>query len=203
MTIIQTDKKYYKKMWSKENLDRVGCKSKNPEKYIVSMINSLGVPESNDVAIDIGCGRGRHTKILLDKGYTTFGMDFSINALKGLKDLLPSANILHSDITQIPLQSLLVDLVLDSGCLHHLDPSLYGDYTSEINRITKKGKFFILYQFKVRGDIGSKLDGTHFTKYFTEGELRDLFEKNWDLVHLNSVRGSTNKNYWIGLLQKR
>ena len=80
MTIIQTDKKYYKKMWSKENLDRVGCKSKNPEKYIVSMINSLGVPESNDVAIDIGCGRGRHTKILLDKGYTTFGMDFSINA---------------------------------------------------------------------------------------------------------------------------
>jgi SAM-dependent methyltransferase len=195
------EREYYENMWENCKLSEVGCKSQYPVKAIEELLNFVGIPLENEIALDLGCGFGRHIKLLLEKGYSTIGADFSLSALKKIKENFPSVKTINCEATDISLSSSSVDLVLDSGCLHHIHPDFFYKYEQELSRIIKPEKHLIFYEFQVRDGKTQNWEGEHFTKYFTENELKQLF-KNWKFICFDSVIGETGKPYWAGLLRK-
>ena len=74
------------------------------------------VEERNgEVALDLGCGNGRHLDLLRERFDTAVGMDFSRSMLE-----LCSGAAVRGDLTGLPFRDSCADTVLCIAALHHL-----------------------------------------------------------------------------------
>jgi SAM-dependent methyltransferase len=102
---------------------------------------------SGGTALDLGCGNGRNSFYLAEKGFSVTAIDFSQTALdllqaeKGKSGRSDTIKILNRDIRNgLPLKSNSVDLVLDSYCLCHFDnESELRHAMAEVYRVLKPG----------------------------------------------------------------
>ena len=85
------------------------------------------------VALDLGCGNGRHLDLLRDRFDTVVGMDFSLSMLR-----LCDGAVVRGDLTRLPFADLCADCVLCIAALHHL-PSHEGRLNAldEIARVLR------------------------------------------------------------------
>jgi ubiquinone/menaquinone biosynthesis C-methylase UbiE len=113
-----------------------------PSQELVGFAATLPSPNGK-VAIDVGCGAGTEAIFLAQCGFTTYGFDQSIEALKiaaqrvknsGLPITFEKANILN-----IPLNDQSVDLINDRGCFHVIPNDLRPNYAKEMTRLLKPG----------------------------------------------------------------
>ncbi|WP_136602239.1 class I SAM-dependent methyltransferase [Salinigranum halophilum] len=78
------------------------------------------------VALDVGCGNGRHTELLADHAETVVGLDVSRGLLSeaGARadDHGFDAALLQGDAASLPLKRDTVDLAVYVATLHHLAP---------------------------------------------------------------------------------
>ncbi|MCH5586109.1 class I SAM-dependent methyltransferase [Shimazuella sp. AN120528] len=119
----------------------------HPSQELVSFAAAYG-STAGKVAIDVGCGAGTEAIFLVQCGFTTYGFDQSVEALKiatqrakdlGLNITFQEANILH-----VPLADQTVDLINDRGCFHVIPDDIRPDYAKEMARLLKPGgKIFI------------------------------------------------------------
>lgn len=85
-------------------------------------------PGEKRVYLEIGCGMGFVGEALMRAGWTFVGVDYSLAALRQLKDRLRSRNLndyllIHGDIEQLPIVGGAVQLVGGYGVIEHLrDP---------------------------------------------------------------------------------
>ena len=75
----------------------------SPEEWVKKHIHLI--PEKSTVA-DIACGKGRHTRLLLRRGFFVVAFDKDVS---GLRDIPPTPN----------LRVVEVDLEADNECLKH------------------------------------------------------------------------------------
>lgn len=76
------------------------------------LIEALGYLESNrKTALDLGCGAGRDTKLLLEKGFQVTAMDSEASSKKYIDRLKPSSNLTYTVSTFEDFEYQYYDLI--------------------------------------------------------------------------------------------
>jgi SAM-dependent methyltransferase len=71
------------------------------------------LPKAADgaLAVDVGCGYGRHTGLLSGLGYRTFGIDPDLALLEFAKNAYPTIEFLHGQLPHLPIEPESCQLV--------------------------------------------------------------------------------------------
>ena len=113
-----------------------------PDENLVRLLKKNLPPDAGSaaiVAVDLGCGSGRHLKLLGDLGLgRAIGMDSSMNALR-LSRKNFDVPLVRCDNRHIPLKPDSVHVVIAWGSLHYDRKSELGTMLSEIGRVLRTG----------------------------------------------------------------
>jgi len=105
----------------RDTYDRIGAhfsKTRNtawPE--VESFIEAAGAA---DLAVDVGCGNGRHVETLQRRATRVLGVDVSRSLLDAAIERVPDVVFLLGDASRLPIASGRVDLAVYIATLHHL-----------------------------------------------------------------------------------
>lgn len=93
--------------------------------------------------VDIGCGSGIFTQLLVDAGYDCVGVDLSYALLQRGKQDAPRLAFLQADVEALPFPEASLDVLILSCLLHHL-PDLTR-CIAEVHRVLKPGGCFVAF----------------------------------------------------------
>ena len=148
------------------------------------------------IVLDIGCGRGRYTSLLLKKGYTVVGID--INRLR-LKQASKFADVILGDCHILSFKDRSFDLVCILQVIHHIEePQKTLD---EISRLLKDGAVLYVTEvvednplFKLLRNINPSWEGDPVKTRLTRRELRQMLNKRFSLIREDMSYGNF---YWL------
>ena len=125
-----------------EHYTREKSKLNYPDENLVRML-SKEIRENrflqNGKALDLGCGSGRHLKLLNDFEFgTVIGTDLSPQALKICDGTLMVCNNMN-----LPIKNESIDLIIAWGSLHYNYKSETPQMIAEILRVLKKSGVFL------------------------------------------------------------
>lgn len=147
-------------------------------------------------ALDLGCGRGRNALYLAARGFQVDAVDLSPVAVAWGEGQAQEAGVdvrfLCGDAFTLPAAELSgpYDLVVDSGCFHHLPPHRRVSYLALLDRVLAPGGHLALTSFAAgEGGMGSELTDADLYRErglqgglaYTPGSLRWIFS---DLVEV-------------------
>ena len=135
-------------------------------------------------ALDVGCGLGRNSRWLAERGFTVTGIDIAPGAIEeaARRSAGQPATFLELDFIREKVPGEVFDLVYDSGCFHHLAPHRRISYMAALEATLAPGGLFgictfaagqmgasagdrdLLHQGSLEGGVGYTLD-----------ELREMF----------------------------
>lgn len=118
---------------------------------LATLLDTVPVPEGGR-ALDIGCGTGRHSIELAQRGWHVTGVDSEQEPLDKARIHAREAHadirFLHEDAEDL---HIAVDgghmLVLDIGCFHGLTDHQRRDYARSVNAVTAPGASMIMFAF--------------------------------------------------------
>lgn len=160
--------------------------------------------------VDLGCGSGSDTDFLLKKGFSVYSVDFSAEALKVLKSLVPGAKALKVDLTEkLPFVDNEFDVVIADLSLHYFEWDLTKQIEREIKRILKNDGIIVArfnsdkdYGFGAdNGKIlehGLRLVNGRIKRFFSKNDIDELFT-NWEIIckrENTTERYLKAKTYW-------
>ncbi|NJP67571.1 class I SAM-dependent methyltransferase [Streptomyces spiramenti] len=115
-------------------------------------------------ALDLGCGAGRNALYLASHGFEVDAVDLSPVAVAWAEDRARRAGVdvrlLCGDVFTLPATALSgpYDLVVDSGCFHHLPPHRRVSYLALLDRVLAPGGHLALTSFAAgEQGMGSEL----------------------------------------------
>lgn len=145
-------------------------------KPTVKEINKLKL--KNKRVLDVGCGSGRYTKILLKGGAKVWGIDNSIGMIKIAKNYAKGAELKVGDACNTKYKNNSFDIVFSALTIEYLDRR---KFFKEMNRILKKNGT-LLFSMQVpyietaertgKGKLSFK-----FKDYFKEGKVYKYWPK--------------------------
>lgn len=95
--------------------------------------------------LDAGSGSGRLYNFLKNKNIQYQGIDTSTNLVKISKDTYPEASFREGDITALPYNNDLFDLIFCVATLHHIPSSkLRAQTIREFNRVLKPNGYLLM-----------------------------------------------------------
>ena len=101
-------------------------------------------------ALDLGCGTGAHAVYLAQQGLSVVGVDFVAAALQHAEARAREAGVtleLHQgDVLDFTAPAPF-DVVVDSGCLHHIPSSKVARYRARLDEWLAPGGHFVLVHF--------------------------------------------------------
>ncbi|MER6450553.1 SAM-dependent methyltransferase [Streptomyces venezuelae] len=164
-------------------------------------------------ALDLGCGAGRNALFLASRGFEVDAVDLSPVAVAWGEERAREAGVdvrfLCGDAFALPATELRgpYDVVVDSGCFHHLPPHRRVGYLGLLDRVLAVGGHLALTCFAAgAGGMGSELSDADL---YRERELRGglAFEPEslrWifsDLVEveLRRMREEPPESAWFGV----
>lgn len=224
--------------WEKEyQKPLLVTKKEGPQNFIVQFLKYLkkekGLSMSDLRVLDLGCGTGRNSNYLAERGNLVFGLDLAANALKLASERAEKAGLseqtkyLRQSIgDKLPFEDNSFDLILDITASNSIKSSEREVYLKESSRVLKPGGFMILRTLCKDGDQnakklletnpGGELD-TYFLKdlgiterVFSEVDLKNLygryfyFDKLVKDVGYPQIKGITYKRkYWLAIMIKK
>ena len=104
-------------------------------------------------ALDLGCGEGVHAVYLAQQGFSVVAIDFVAAALAAARTRAEQAGVevelLERDVVDYEAPSTF-DVVLDSGCLHHLPKGKLDAYRRRLDEWLAPGGDYVLVHFAHR-----------------------------------------------------
>jgi 2-polyprenyl-3-methyl-5-hydroxy-6-metoxy-1,4-benzoquinol methylase len=104
-------------------------------------------------ALDLGCGQGVHAVYLAQQGFSVVAIDFVADALAAARARAERAGVdidfRECDVLEYEAPAAF-DVVLDSGCLHHLPKAKVGAYRARLDEWLAPGGDFVLVHFAHR-----------------------------------------------------
>lgn len=129
--------------WQRETTN-ILFQQKAPSKYITDLLDQFDVSSMN--CIDIGCGGGRYTMYLKDRGANVLAIDRYPQMIGDVKQ--KGINFVTAEMDKIPVRDESYDLVLSIGVLHNaVTKEEYHRALSEIYRILARNGKVILSVF--------------------------------------------------------
>jgi 2-polyprenyl-3-methyl-5-hydroxy-6-metoxy-1,4-benzoquinol methylase len=155
-------------------------------------------------ALDVGCGEGSHAVYLAQQGFSVVGLDFVPAALAAAQSHAERAGVeieLHEcDVVEYEASSPF-DVVLDSGCLHHLPKAKRQAYRDRLDGWLAPGGDFVLVHFAHRPRVqwipaGPKhLTRDEAVRFFSPLALREYDETEFDVpLPMGRMRAGV---YWF------
>lgn len=149
------------------------------------------LPPPGRLAIDAGCGEGRLTRILRDRGYSVVGLDGSQSMVRAAASHEEAALVLGADAAAMPVRSGAADLVVAYMTLQDLD-DMEGAVAEAARVLGGGGRFCAAFIHPVQsaGDRGDPIvDGVRYpdgrpdadltmTDYFTPRRSVDIIERD-------------------------
>lgn len=156
----------------------------NPSHALIKIENDINY--TNAKVLDLGCGNGRNSIYMANKGAGVFSLDFSIVAINILKENLSKSissldvKVKNVDICDgLPFSDESFDIVLDSYCLcHFLDVNSAVMAMRECKRILKAGGKLI------------KIHLTNEDEYYKERIEREINYGHISRDPVNNIRKS-------------
>jgi len=179
----------------KEVWDRFYKDQRRPWNGVV--ITEIPFPfEKGDRILDVGCGNGKTSLALMERGYDVTGIDISETAVKLCNDLYGNKmRAVCASAVSIPLDNGDMDGVVMIHVLEHLDDNESETAVNELCRILRPGsKVFVrvFHKDDMRSDKGERIDGRTIIRgngiryrYFDENDLRELFS---DFIEISMKR---------------
>lgn len=147
--------------WNKKEVGE-SFRKREPSKYITNQIDSIDIV--NKKCIDIGCGGGRYSKYLQDKGAIVLAIDKYIEMF----DHCSNINFVRCLMNDIPVVDNSYFLALSIGVIHNsVTPQEYRESIGEIYRILESGGYAIFSTFTndvISDDLIKTGDNTYLIK---------------------------------------
>lgn len=116
-------------------------------RLLLEPIEKFGIPAIHDVIgsgarlLEVGCGTGRMSVPLLERGVNLVGCDLSVPMMERFREKYPSARIAQADAAYLPFPDQHFDAVLTVHVLH-LIPA-WRAVLHEIQRVLKPGGAYL------------------------------------------------------------
>ena len=116
------------------------------------------------VALDAGCGTGRHAIWLAQQGWTVVGVDGVEKALReararaGAAGVAARTSFIRTDVArmaEVPA-SPPYDLVVDIGCFHGLRPDQQKSFADWVSRHTREDAVVVVHAVAPRTGVGPR-----------------------------------------------
>ncbi len=144
-------------------------------------------------ALDAGCGTGRHSVMMAERGWHVVGVDYVAKALSRARERAERAGVadhvrfLPADVAHLDdaLAGESFDLVTDVGCLHGLPAASRRAYAAWLTGHTPAGAELVVAAALPRRGPGPKgIDAD---------ELAGLFGEGWEQVSAVPAPAGTGK----------
>lgn len=140
----------------------------------LELIDELDLEDKK--VLELGCGSGKHISYLVNKKAEVYGADICKELLNSAREKNPDIEFKVADIDKkLPYNSSFFDVVVSNLVVHYSSNIL--NLLMEINRILKKGGFFVFSTINPFSDIIS-LDNESRIKvdnYFKEGKRYSIW----------------------------
>lgn len=143
--------------------------------YVDIVLNLLGENLSNQKILDVGCGDGRISFEISQRGAEVCGVDYSKKAISFAKILSPNVNFEICDIKKMPYQSNFFDKAVLVETLEHIPPSEIPLVLRELNRVLKGGGQLIITVPTILVLVPIK-HYQHFSEEKIEKDLKSFFK---------------------------
>ena len=95
--------------------------------------------------LDLGCGNGRLSKLIIKKGCQYIGIDNSKGQIKEAQKQFPDQKFILGDLTKIPLEDESIDQIWCIAAFHHLpDKPSRTKALQEMKRVLKKDGLIVM-----------------------------------------------------------
>lgn len=170
-------------------------------------------------ALDIGCGNGRNSFYLAQKGMEVYGVDFSKTSIDWAKQTAKGeskkVNFLCESIFDFQDKPESFDFIYDSGCLHHIKPHRRTQYLKTILKYLKPEGYFGMICFNLEGGANISDYDVYRDKSmngglgFSEYKLKAILEPYFEIIELRKMVESEDENIfgksflWTVLAKKK
>ena len=154
----------------------------------------LSYLDKNSKILDIGCGNGRKTNYIFEKGFNVKGIDGSKIAIDFAKENFSKIDFFLGDILNTKFEKNSFNGIFSMAVMHCFLEEEREKYVKEINRLLKKNG--ILYQLLLSSKDETKIneekieENTYCKKggvpfhLFNENELKNYFF-NYEFLYFN------------------
>ncbi|MCL6434387.1 MAG: class I SAM-dependent methyltransferase [Leptolyngbyaceae cyanobacterium HOT.MB2.61] len=97
--------------------------------------------------LDLCCGAGPATQVLVARSRHVTGLDASPNAIKRARERVPQADYVEAFAEKMPFSDNQFDLVHTSTALHEMEPEQLRQILQEVYRVLKPGGIFTFVDF--------------------------------------------------------
>ena len=101
----------------------------------------------NQAVLDLCCGHGAVTEVLVERSNHVTGLDASPKAIAGAEHRVPQATFVKAFAEVLPFEDATFDLVHTSMALHEMQPDQRHQILLEVFRVLKPGGLFTLIDF--------------------------------------------------------
>ena len=226
MSYEEHQKGFYEKAWSTLALSptagATGWQTSVPAAEYLEWLDSYLKHYPLSPALDLGCGAGRHTFPLAQRGLDTTGVDFSSSAIARCEEIartqFPELKLRFQvgEATSLNLPDRSFQFVNDDGCLHHVVPAQWQQYLAEVSRVLQPGGVFRLKCFssgcsfyEENRPTGSSsrwalIKDADWTYFFEKHEIVDLFSERFELLEIEErVHAQTHaKAFWFSVWKR-
>ncbi len=151
--------------WNAENKNHLVY----PDEDLVRIVKKFFIPNKIKNVLDLGCGSGRHSLMMVSEGLQVTGIDSSQNALDIAEKLTSFASEKRRfdlvDVTQgLPYDDESFDAVVGWGVLHYISTQDSKKTLQEIHRVLRPGGYFALTLRSVEDSECTNKDNNVFQK---------------------------------------
>ena len=153
--------------------------------------------KNRGAVLDLGCGDGKSAIFFARHGFEGHGVDSHPESIKRARayasrtGVSESTHFRVSSVFTLPYPERFFDVGIDFGCLHHLHKYDWEQYLESIKRVLKPDAFYMLTVYSLRDKHvpGRKrqyvIHQGHYDYFFSKKEIRDLFEKDFDIINMS------------------
>lgn len=149
------------------------------EMYIKKLLGY--VDSQNPDILDVGCGDGRHCKLIDKNDGLAVGIDLSDNMLAEARNYYPGGNFLKMDMTKLEFEDNSFDGVWSSGSIYHVAKEHVRQVFSEIRRVLKNNGVIAL-SYKLGGGEGMESNpksyggSPRYFAYYAKDEMDGILQ---------------------------
>lgn len=164
-----------------------------PSEYLMKFFSTIKNPVGKKV-LDIGCGGGRNTEMLLKMGFDIFACDLHKAMVNFTKKRISKINkkeekkIILASMTSLPYPDNFFDYVVSSGVFHNAaNFNKFSLAIKEAQRVLKNSGYLILNIF-INDWLGKKLKKKRKSRffYFTNNGLPIILLPLYKLIEIFS-----------------
>jgi SAM-dependent methyltransferase len=149
------------------------------------------VPAPGRLTLDIGCGEGRLSRDLAERGHDVIGIDPSPKVIAAARELSPELEFVEADAANMPIEDESVDLAVAFMSLQDID-DMRGAVRETGRVLTSDGRFVIAVVHPINS--AHRLDREHperplelVDNYFERRHYTDRLERDGLAMTFESI----------------